>query len=75
MKWKATQQQIKKAHRRLALKHHPDKIDTSIEGADNAFKAIQKAYEVVIIIIIFFLNIIIIIFFLIFYVLIYIDLV
>lgn len=46
-RWKATEDQIKRAHRRKVLKHHPDKKAAS--GAtedDNFFKCIQKATEV-----------------------------
>ena len=37
----ATPQEIKKAHRKLALKHHPDK-----GGDEDKFKEINQAYEV-----------------------------
>lgn len=37
--------QIKKAYRRLALVHHPDKNGGNMESAER-FKAIQSAYEV-----------------------------
>lgn len=46
-RWKATEDQIKRAHRKKVLKHHPDKKAAS--GAtedDNFFKCIQKATEV-----------------------------
>ena len=46
-RWKATEDQIKKAHRKKVLKHHPDKKAAS--GAtedDQFFKCIQKATEV-----------------------------
>lgn len=36
----ASQEEIKKSFRRLAMKHHPDK-----GGDENQFKTIQKAYE------------------------------
>ncbi|KAF6815494.1 DnaJ domain-containing protein [Colletotrichum musicola] len=46
-RWKATEDQIKRAHRKKVLKHHPDK--KAAAGAvddDNFFKCIQKASEV-----------------------------
>ncbi|KAH8648416.1 putative zuotin [Xylariales sp. PMI_506] len=46
-RYKATEDQIKRAHRKKVLKHHPDKKAAS--GAaedDNFFKCIQKATEV-----------------------------
>ncbi|KAH6651662.1 DnaJ domain-containing protein [Truncatella angustata] len=46
-RWKASEDQIKRAHRKKVLKHHPDKKAAS--GAaedDNFFKCIQKATEV-----------------------------
>jgi DnaJ homolog subfamily C member 2 len=46
-RYKATEDQIKRAHRRKVLKHHPDK--KAAAGAvddDNFFKCIQKATEV-----------------------------
>ncbi|KAI4862291.1 DnaJ domain-containing protein [Hypoxylon rubiginosum] len=46
-RWKATEDQIKRAHRKKVLKHHPDKKAAlgSTED-DNFFKCIQKATEV-----------------------------
>jgi len=46
-RYKATEDQIKRAHRKKVLKHHPDK--KAAAGAaddDNFFKCIQKATEV-----------------------------
>lgn len=46
-RYKATEEQIKRAHRKKVLKHHPDK--KAAQGRaddDNFFKCIQKATEV-----------------------------
>lgn len=44
---KATSEEIKKAYKRLALKHHPDKNqETDSAKAEERFKEIGKAYEV-----------------------------
>ncbi|KAF9740101.1 hypothetical protein PMIN06_003725 [Paraphaeosphaeria minitans] len=46
-RWRATEDQIKRAHRRKVLKHHPDK--KAAKGGtedDQFFKCIQKATEV-----------------------------
>ncbi|KAI6780527.1 Zuotin-like protein [Emericellopsis cladophorae] len=46
-RWKASEDQIKKAHRKKVLKHHPDK--KAAQGStedDQFFKCIQKATEV-----------------------------
>ncbi|KAK5007367.1 hypothetical protein LTR28_005377 [Elasticomyces elasticus] len=46
-RWRATEDQIKRAHRKKVLKHHPDK--KAAAGAtedDSFFKCIQKATEV-----------------------------
>lgn len=40
-RWMASEDDIKRAHHKQALKYHPDKRD----GADGFFKCIQKAYE------------------------------
>src|SRR3989304_6422580 len=40
----ASQEQIKKAFRRLAMKYHPDRNDD--DGAEARFKEIGEAYEV-----------------------------
>ncbi|KAJ1325517.1 DnaJ subfamily C member 2 [Microdochium nivale] len=46
-RWKATEDQIKRAHRKKVLKHHPDKR-AAVGGTedDQFFKCIQKATEV-----------------------------
>lgn len=41
----ATEQEIKRAYKRLASKHHPDKNQGSAE-AENKFKEINEAYEI-----------------------------
>ena len=45
----ATEEEIKKAYRRMAMKHHPDKVSTMGEDmkrkANEKFQEIQKAYE------------------------------
>ncbi|OAA60524.1 ribosome associated chaperone [Niveomyces insectorum RCEF 264] len=46
-RYKATEEQIKKAHRKKVLKHHPDKKAAAGRAEDdNFFKCIQKATEV-----------------------------
>ncbi|KAM7201935.1 DnaJ domain containing protein [Naviculisporaceae sp. PSN 640] len=46
-RYKATEEQIKRAHRKKVLKHHPDKrAATGKTDDDNFFKCIQKATEV-----------------------------
>ncbi|KAJ9496741.1 Zuotin [Exophiala xenobiotica] len=46
-RFKATDEQIKKAHRKKVLKHHPDKkAATGQEEGDSFFKCIQKAHEI-----------------------------
>lgn len=47
LRFKATDAQIIKAHRKQVLKHHPDKKSASGAGLeqDGFFKIIQKAYE------------------------------
>jgi DnaJ-class molecular chaperone len=42
----ATEEQIKKAYRKLALKWHPDKNQDNLEEAEKMFKLISEAYEV-----------------------------
>ncbi|RLV96188.1 Zuotin [Spathaspora sp. JA1] len=47
LRWKATEDQIRRAHRKQVLKHHPDK--KSAAGGldqDDFFKVIQKSFEV-----------------------------
>ncbi|KAK3330692.1 DnaJ domain-containing protein [Apodospora peruviana] len=46
-RWKATEEQIKRAHRKKVLKHHPDKKAAAGRTEDDQFfKCIQKATEV-----------------------------
>ncbi|CAJ2503495.1 Uu.00g108890.m01.CDS01 [Anthostomella pinea] len=46
-RWKATEDQIKRAHRKKVLKHHPDKKAAQGSSEDDSFfKCIQKATEV-----------------------------
>lgn len=45
-RWKATEEQIRRAHRKKVLKHHPDKKAASSGTDDDSFfKCIQKATE------------------------------
>ncbi|KAK5129455.1 hypothetical protein LTR08_003248 [Meristemomyces frigidus] len=46
-RWKATEEQIKKAHRKKVLRHHPDKKAASGKDEnDNFFKCIQRATDI-----------------------------
>jgi DnaJ family protein C protein 2 len=45
LRYKATEDQIRRAHRKSVLKHHPDKKGEKQLGQDGFFKIIQKAYE------------------------------
>ena len=42
----ADNKQIKKAYKRLAMKHHPDRNTDDKEAAEEKFKEIQKAYAI-----------------------------
>lgn len=47
LRWKATEDQIRRAHRKQVLKHHPDKKSASGGlDQDDFFKIIQKAFEI-----------------------------
>lgn len=43
----ATPEEIKKAYKRLAIKHHPDKNPDNKAEAEEKFKEISQAYEIV----------------------------
>lgn len=46
-RWRATEDQIKKAHRKKVLRHHPDKRAASGQSEnDNFFKCIQRATDI-----------------------------
>lgn len=46
-RWRATEEQIKRAHRKKVLRHHPDKKAAAGNTEDDSFfKCIQKATEV-----------------------------
>lgn len=47
LRYRATEDQVRRAHRKLVLKHHPDKKSASGGlDQDGFFKIIQKAFEV-----------------------------
>lgn len=46
LRWRATEDQIRRAHRRQALLHHPDKKAAAGIDSDGFFKIVQKAFEV-----------------------------
>lgn len=46
-RWRATEEQIKRAHRKKVLRHHPDKKAASgKEESDSFFKCIQRATDI-----------------------------
>jgi DnaJ like chaperone protein len=48
---KATDEEVKKAYRKMAMKYHPDKIshlgEDAIKGAKEKFQKVQEAYEAI----------------------------
>lgn len=42
----ATDEDVKKAYRKMALQHHPDKNKDEVEDAEEKFKEIAEAYDV-----------------------------
>jgi len=42
----ASGQELKKAYKKAALKHHPDRNQSNIEEAENKFKEVSEAYEI-----------------------------
>lgn len=47
LRWKATDEDIKKAHRKKVLRHHPDKkAAAGLVDSDSFFKMIQRANEI-----------------------------
>jgi DnaJ family protein C protein 2 len=48
-RYKATEEQIKRAHRKKVLRHHPDKKAAAGSAEDDSFfKCIQKAHEILV---------------------------
>jgi curved DNA-binding protein CbpA len=47
MRWKATDEDIKRAYRKKVLKHHPDKKQDRASGDDNYFKCVQKGIPII----------------------------
>lgn len=46
LRYRATEDQLRRAHRKSVLKHHPDKKGEKQLAQDGFFKIIQKAYEI-----------------------------
>src|SRR6478736_8397708 len=41
----ASEEEIKKAYRKMAMKHHPDRNQGDDKGAEAKFKEVKEAYE------------------------------